>query len=343
LDQLSVIEKVKYLTALCGPPVLPFHIVRSLQYLCVRTISKELIKNKQFVKSSPYEKLLLCGNQSFASIDYLFDIAIWTQMKFASNYLSFIGLPSTDNPLLPKYTQIVETKVRSSCVPDRIRSVTVPTGMAIANLKCIGTDWVESLLLFYASDEDDVDIGDGEYEVSRAFKDISNTFDIFEDSSRCLPLPRNSRLDHNPAGGVRFTIISDVDVEYDLVKHDLTISDIERFAVKQYRLYHMNPRKAAYDCIIPFSTIELRSEKHIEDPYLEIRSFNPVLIIPFIKHLDAWKIEFDFPISTGYPIGPNHCKEISIKYANVGEGIKITACLHNPRDLLFMDRTMRID
>jgi hypothetical protein len=307
----------------------PSNIVKSLQQLCVRAIDKQYMKDKAFIKSSVYDKALMCENPAFIKIDNMFYWLEWNRNMFIKNDHRMDMLVTDRTPSLPRCRKLITVKATSSCVPNNRRQIRIPSNSAISNLKVCGTGWQYATLLL------------GGNVLSVAIEGISNTFDMFENEQGCLPFTEYSYLE----------IVSSADVKYN-------ISCIDPFNTDALAVYSVKriieiPSTININTRTLCSMIELRSNVPVEDPYLEIKNTciniastaltvstdttdtTDAITIPFIKHLGNWKLEFEHPIMlTG---------EISLKYYDMQtlvDTVNISVYAHCIDALIISDKSM---
>jgi hypothetical protein len=296
----------------------PSCIVKSLQYLCVRAVDKQLIKNKTFIKSSRYAKMLTHDNSVLGMLnDLLFDKQDnllrynvqnmlmgfeWTRQTFTNNSFSIFGLPYDFMQPLPRYIPWTPEKMISCCTPKHERTIQTYPGYAIANVRVIGTGWIKAT------------IRTGHDNIAVAFENVSNEFDMLEGTSYCLPMIR-----------VPFTIDSPADVEYNIVQpvyeNDETtwafaVKLIHRASITKHTKLDSDPSRQVVvinPIITACSMIRLVMSKTTEEcPCLLVerqksivqfirhcdtqRLENTPIYIPFVKHCNSWKLEFDPPV-----------------------------------------------
>jgi hypothetical protein len=174
---------------------------------------------------------------------------------------------------LPAYKTDGLIHVVSSSIPNKKRDIRIPSGYAIANLRVIGSGWSHASL---NSVEREI--------ITIAIEDFSNTFAIFHDPACCLPTFDRSLFD---ADYTVFKIDSINDVEYDIVFPTSRLVHEAIFKVHNVEVIY--PQRTTK--IHPHMPIELRSDTEIENPCLMIEESG--LAVPFVKHLNVWKLELD--------------------------------------------------
>jgi hypothetical protein len=234
----------------------------------------------------------MCRNPAFASIDNLFYWFEWNRVRLIDDSVTLsTELLDKTRPSLPRYEHLSESKTKachSVKYWSTFEQITLNYGLAIANLRVLGTGWHHATLY------------SGNSIISTAIEDISNTFDLFKDPTCCL-----KSLRREP-----FTVDSKNAVAYDIV--DPIESD---FGFAWSYIVNTTTKTDPFSCIqtdaicnmIELGKIDLCSDKvdaidtcldkvDAVNPCLEIKYKEIIISVPFVKHCGDWKLELDHPI-----------------------------------------------
>jgi hypothetical protein len=265
------------------------------------------MSNSLFIESSPYRKLLNNGNASFANIDEMLRVFRWNRLRFMEDSKLVHYVTDLTMPSLIKHDRVIDSDVISSSVSGSNRTITIPAGTAISNIRIVGTGWSHAMMM----------VNDLVFE---AFEEISDPLDVFMFSGGCLQLSnRDSIIINVPA-----------DIMYDIVCPIMKASKHLKLicSMKQIKL-QLDGKLIRFKS--PCYMIELRSDIPIHDPCLGmVHSKNSFDIIPFTNYLGIWKLEFDPPISS-----TDHMKLI---YSRSEAHIKVRIYLHVLYALSISDR-----